>query len=84
MLRLPAGWFRPSENTNPSCVGTFFESSSKHLALERVGYPRHRSTLEEEMVKLERIAARSKLQNWEVKLLLGMLKQINYRLDNPQ
>ena len=52
--------------------------------LERVGYPRHRSTLEEEMVKLERIAARSKLQNWEVKLLLGMLKQINYRLDNPQ
>ena len=52
--------------------------------LERVGYPRHRSTLEEEMVKLGSIVSRSALEKWEVKLLLGMLRQINYRLDNPQ
>lgn len=52
--------------------------------LTKVGYPRHRSTLEEEMVKLTSLVSRSSLEKWEVKLLMGMLKQINYRLDHPQ
>ncbi len=51
--------------------------------LFKAGYPRHRSTLEEEMVKLTTLVSRSRLEKWEVRLLMGMLKQINYRLDNP-
>ena len=51
--------------------------------LKRVGYPRHRSTVEEEVVKLETIVARSQLEEWEVRLLFGMLRQVTYRLDNP-
>jgi tRNA/rRNA methyltransferase len=52
-----------------------------HHTLERVGYPIHSSTLEEKMVKLDRLVHRSGLENWEVRLLLGMLKQVNARLD---
>jgi tRNA/rRNA methyltransferase len=52
--------------------------------LQRVGYPRHRSTLQEELVKLETIISRSDLENWEVRLLLGMIKQVDYRLENPK
>ncbi|HIB69228.1 MAG TPA: hypothetical protein EYO33_30130 [Phycisphaerales bacterium] len=70
------------ELAEPEILKNLLRQASE--TLERVGYPRHRSSLEEEVVKLERIAARSKLQNWEVKLLLGMLKQLNYRLDHPQ
>ena len=51
--------------------------------LEGVGYPRHRSSLKEELVKLQTIIARSRLENWEVRLLLGMVKQVQYKLDNP-
>jgi len=51
--------------------------------LRRVGYPRHRSSLAQELVKLQSITLRSQLQNWEVKLLLGMIKQMNYALDHP-
>jgi TrmH family RNA methyltransferase len=58
--------------------------STCEQTLRKVGYPRHRSTLEEELVKLESIAWRSRLENWEVRLLLGMLKQANYRLDHPK
>lgn len=52
-----------------------------HRTLERVGYPKYNSTLAQEMVKLDRLVQRSGLENWEVRLLLGMLKQINERLD---
>lgn len=52
--------------------------------LDKVGYPRHRSSLEEEMVKLTSLVSRSGLEKWEVKLLMGMLKQTNYRLDHPK
>ncbi|MFA5507794.1 MAG: TrmH family RNA methyltransferase [Vulcanimicrobiota bacterium] len=51
--------------------------------LARIGYPHHRSTLEQEMVKLEAITAKAQLEDWEVRLLFGMLKQLDYRLDNP-
>lgn len=49
--------------------------------LARVGFPKHGSTLEQEMVKLERLVQRSGLENWELRLLLGMLKQMNAKLD---
>ena len=52
--------------------------------LAKVDYPRHRSTLTAELVKLQSIVNRAELESWEVRLLQGMLKQINYRLDNPQ
>ena len=51
--------------------------------LRAVGYPRHRSTVEEEVIKLQTIANRAGLENWEVRLLFGMLKQVIYRLENP-
>ena len=51
--------------------------------LRAVGYPRHRSTVEEEMVKLHSIANKAGLENWEVRLLFGMLKQVVYRLEHP-
>lgn len=50
--------------------------------LARVGYPHHRSTLEQEMVKLEAITAKAQLEDWEARLLFGMLKQLEYRLDH--
>ena len=52
--------------------------------LKRVGYPRHRSTVEEELVKLQTIVARAQLEEWEVRLLFGMLRQVTYRLDHPE
>jgi tRNA/rRNA methyltransferase len=55
--------------------------TKSHRTLERVGYPKYNSTLPEEMVKLDRLVQRSGLENWEVRLLLGMLKQVNDRLD---
>jgi TrmH family RNA methyltransferase len=51
--------------------------------LKRVGYPRHRSTVEDEVVKLQAIMVRSQLEEWEVRLLFGMLRQVVYRLDHP-
>lgn len=51
--------------------------------LELAGYPRHHSTLEKEMTKLKDIAVRSQLEQWEVRLLLGVIKQIRYRIENP-
>jgi tRNA/rRNA methyltransferase len=55
--------------------------TKSHRTLERVGYPKYNSSLEEEMVKLERLVQRCGMENWEVRLLLGMLKQVNARLD---
>lgn len=43
--------------------------------LRRIGYPGPHSTLDSEMVKLDRLAQRAGLETWEVRLLLGMLKQ---------
>lgn len=51
--------------------------------LAEVGYPHHRSTLDEELVKLQAIVTRSRLEEWEVRLLFGMMKQVKYRLDHP-
>lgn len=50
--------------------------------LKRIGYPKQHATLGEEMVKLDRLVQRSGLENWEVRLLLGMLKQLNHHLDS--
>ncbi len=51
--------------------------------LAMAGYPHHRGALEDEMSKLKNIVMRSALQDWEVRLLLGMLKQVRYRLEHP-
>lgn len=51
--------------------------------LQLAGYPHHRGTLEDEVSKLKNIVMRSSLQDWEVRLLLGMLKQVRYRLEQP-
>lgn len=48
--------------------------------LQMAGYPHHRGVLEEEVTKLKDIVLRSSLQSWEAGLLLGMLKQVAYRL----
>ena len=52
--------------------------------LELAGYPRHHSTVEKEMTKLKDIALRSQLEQWEVRLLLGVIKQLRHRLENPK
>ena len=49
--------------------------------LERVGFPKHGSTLDQEMVKVERLIQQSGLENWEMRLLLAILKQTNAHLD---
>ena len=51
--------------------------------LAAAGYPHHRGVLEDEVSKLKNVVMRSSLQDWEVRLLLGMLKQVRYRLENP-
>lgn len=51
--------------------------------LVAAGYPHHRGVLEEEVAKLKSIVLRSCLQDWEVRLLLGVLKQVRYRLEHP-
>jgi tRNA/rRNA methyltransferase len=40
------------------------------------GYPSHNATLEEEMVKLADIAQRSRLEEWEIRFVLGMLRHL--------
>lgn len=57
------------------------ERCSSTLAM--AGYPHHRGLLEDEVAKLKNIVMRSLLQDWEVRLLLGMLKQVRYRLQHP-
>jgi tRNA/rRNA methyltransferase len=57
------------------------ERCSSTLAM--AGYPHHRGLLEDEVAKLKNIVLRSSLQDWEVRLLLGMLKQVRYRLQHP-
>jgi TrmH family RNA methyltransferase len=52
--------------------------------LAQAGYPYHRGLLEDEVSKLRNIVMRSGLQHWEVRLLLGMLKQVGYRLEHPE
>jgi TrmH family RNA methyltransferase len=51
--------------------------------LASAGYPHHHGVLEDEVSKLKNIVMRGTLQNWEVRLLLGMLKQVRYRLEHP-
>ena len=51
--------------------------------LALAGYPHHRGVLEDEVSKLKNIVLRSGLQDWEVRLGLGMLKQVAYRLEHP-
>lgn len=50
--------------------------------LASAGYPHHRGVLEDEVSKLKNIVMRSSLLDWEVRLLLGMLKQVRYRLES--
>ncbi len=52
--------------------------------LQQAGYPHHHGVLEEEVTKLKDIVLRSKLQYWEAGLLLGMMKQIIYRLKHGE
>lgn len=56
--------------------------TKSQATLERVGYPKYNTTLPEAMVKLDRLVQRSGMENWEVRLLLGMLKQVNDCLDD--
>jgi len=56
--------------------------SKSKSTLSRVKFPRQNSTLEEEMVKLDRLVQRTGLENWEVRMLEGMLKQVNAHLDS--
>lgn len=56
------------------------ERCSSTLAM--AGYPHHRGVLEDEVSKLKNIVMRSSLLDWEVRLLLGMLKQVRYRLEH--
>lgn len=81
-VEVPAPKNEHEETAPPHILDNLLERSRETLS--KVGYPRHRSTLQEEMVKLETIVRRSGLENWEVRLLLGMMKQVNYRLDHPQ
>jgi tRNA/rRNA methyltransferase len=57
------------------------ERCSSTLAM--AGYPHHRGVLEDEVSKLKNIVMRGGLKDWEVRLLLGMLKQVRYRLSHP-
>lgn len=52
--------------------------------LKMAGYPHHRSNLEDELSKLKEVVMRSQLQEWEVRLLLGMLKQVRHRIQHPE
>lgn len=56
------------------------ERCSSTLAM--AGYPHHRGALEDEVSKLKNIVMRCGLLDWEVRLLLGMLKQVRYRLEH--
>lgn len=58
------------------------EQSSQ--TLDAAGYPYHRGSLEHEVARLKDIVLRSSLQDWEVRLLMGMLKQVRYRLEHPR
>lgn len=53
----------------------------EHL-LRQVGYPKHGASFEEEMVKLQAVVLRGGLRQWEHRLLLSMIAQIQYTLDN--
>lgn len=54
-------------------------------ALVQAGYPTHpRTNLEQEMVKLGRLLQHSKLETWEARMLLGMVKQVNKSLSSPR
>lgn len=73
-----------SENELPASaedLERLMERCSSTLAM--AGYPHHRGLLEDEVSKLKNIVMRSSLLDWEVRLLLGMLKQVRYRLQNP-
>lgn len=46
--------------------------------VQECGYPHHQASLAEEMTKLADIAARARLEEWEIRFLMGMLKQVRY------
>lgn len=74
-----------SHNEQPASaedLERLMERCSSTLAM--AGYPHHRGLLEDEVSKLKNIVMRSALQDWEVRLLLGMLKQVRYRLQHPE
>ncbi len=49
--------------------------------LDSCGYPHHRASLAEEMTKLGDLVGRVGLEEWEVRLLLGILKQVRYTVE---
>ena len=51
--------------------------------LGRIGYPRHDSTLEQELVKLKSIIGHGKLENWQVRALSSMVKEVDRNLRKP-
>lgn len=74
-----------SENEQPARgedLERLMERCSSTLAL--AGYPHHYGVLEDEVSKLKNIVMRSSLLDWEVRLLLGMLKQVRYQLEHPE
>ena len=73
---------RHEEPASPERIRDLMERCRELLA--QVGYPHHRSTLEEEMVKLEAVAAKAQLEDWEARLFFGMIRQIEYRLQPPE
>lgn len=78
---LPAPKNEHEQLAGPERLRDLLQLSGELLA--RVGYPHHRSSLEDELVKLQTIVLRSRLEEWEVRLLMGMIKQVRYRLENP-
>lgn len=75
----------PNEHERPAGedrLQLLMEASRKTLAM--AGYPHHRSTLDDELTKLKDIVMRSQLEEWEVRLLLGMLKQTRHRFTHPE
>lgn len=75
----------PTEHERPAGeerLQALMEASRKTLAM--AGYPHHRSNLEDELTKLKDIVMRSQLEEWEVRLLLGMLKQTRHRFSHPE
>lgn len=73
---------RHEEPASPQRIQDLMARCKELLA--RIGYPHHRSTLDEEMVKFEAVAVKAQLEDWEARLLFGMLKQLEYRLDHPE
>ena len=68
------------EKANAQRLRELFENCQQTLA--SANYPSHASTLEKESVKLQTIINRCGLENWEVRTLLGMVKEVQSAVQN--